>query len=181
LSTCKLKASTDKAYRMFEVPHKIGLLQQPARYHCLQPGQRQHEHKCNRFCQFEHVVGNVYTCTSSGTTHVCDANCAERVQLDAYTSVCRLSKRAFVNNVSAQVPGASRYGKSIILEISPFLDVCYAEEGISEFFIARERLHLHAMLCVLCTALTNTALNVHWNRLHKKSRTRMSISALAAV
>ena len=90
---------------MFEVPHNIGLLQQPARYHCLQTSQ-QHQHKCNRFCQFEHVVGNVYSCASSGTTHVCDANCAERVQLDAYTGVCRLSKKTFVNNV--QCPGPSR-------------------------------------------------------------------------
>lgn len=86
---------------MFEVTHSIGILQQPARAHCLT---QQHEHQCSRFCSFEHVVGNVYACTSSGKTHVCDANCTERVQLDSYSSVCRLSRRVFVNNVQCLGP-----------------------------------------------------------------------------
>ena len=44
---------------------------------------------------FAHVMGNVYVCQSSGSTHVCDQNCTQRVALDGHTSVCRLSKRAF--------------------------------------------------------------------------------------
>ena len=88
---------------MFEVPHNIGLLQAPARFHSLQHGQH-HQHKCSRFCSFEHIVGNVWQCTSSGTTHVCDSNCSERVQLDPYSSVCRLSKRVFSNNVQRAGP-----------------------------------------------------------------------------
>ena len=103
MTGCSVPAPADGACRMFEVPHNIGLLQQPARYHCLQTGREQH-HNCTRFCQFEHVVGNVYTCTSSGKTHVCDSTCAERVQLDPYSSVCRLSRRVFVNDAPCAVP-----------------------------------------------------------------------------
>ena len=54
-------------------------------------------HQCSRFCNFEHVVGNMFLCKSSGQTHICDSTCQERVQLDSYSSVCRLSKRVFAN------------------------------------------------------------------------------------
>ncbi|CAL8461896.1 g1427 [Coccomyxa elongata] len=72
-----------------------GPLQQPPRFHTLQAATCSKGHQCTRFCGFEHVFGNVFNCTSSGKTHICDSTCEERVQLDPHTSVCRLSKRVF--------------------------------------------------------------------------------------
>ncbi|CAG9465826.1 unnamed protein product [Pedinophyceae sp. YPF-701] len=54
-----------------------------------------HQHTCTRFCQMGHEFGNVYRCCSTGKLHVCDSNCAERVQVDNYTAVCRLSRKVF--------------------------------------------------------------------------------------
>ena len=53
------------------------------------------DHRCSRFCEFSHVCGNVWACRTSGATHICDSTCDQRVQLDSYQSVCRLSKRTF--------------------------------------------------------------------------------------
>lgn len=53
------------------------------------------QHQCTRLCHFTHVLGNVYTCQTSGSVHVCDATCKQTVRVDPYTSVCRLSKRSF--------------------------------------------------------------------------------------
>ena len=58
--------------------------------HCLARGQA---HTCDRFCVFEHICGNVWSCQRSGKTHVCDSTCTETVSVDSYTSICRLSKR----------------------------------------------------------------------------------------
>jgi hypothetical protein len=65
--------------------------------HSLQTVTSLESHQCSRFCSFEHVVGNVFLCRTSGKTHICDSTCQERVQLDRYSSVCRLSKRVFAN------------------------------------------------------------------------------------
>lgn len=74
-----------------------GPLQQSAQFHNLQTATCKGPHQCSRFCIFQHVFGNVFTCTSSNKTHICDSNCEERIQLDPHTSVCRLSKRVFTN------------------------------------------------------------------------------------
>lgn len=52
-------------------------------------------HTCTRFCRFEHQVGNLYVCVTSGASHICDQTCQQRVFLDGYTSQCRLSGRRF--------------------------------------------------------------------------------------
>ena len=43
--------------------------------------------------QVTHEFGNVFKCHASGMTHVCDANCNQRLQYDRYSSICRVSKR----------------------------------------------------------------------------------------
>lgn len=53
------------------------------------------QHVCNRYCSFTNLFGNVFTCQTSGSVHVCDNTCNQRVWVDPYTSVCRLSKRSF--------------------------------------------------------------------------------------
>lgn len=52
-------------------------------------------HICTRNCVFQHQFGNVFSCFSSGTTHVCDITCNQKVWYDNYHSICRLSKRLF--------------------------------------------------------------------------------------
>lgn len=37
-------------------------------------------HRCTRFCDFEHLFGNVYLCRSSGSHHCCDSNCDQTVR-----------------------------------------------------------------------------------------------------
>ena len=83
-----------------------GPLQQPARCHNLQAATCSKGHECTRFCSFEHVLANVFTCKTSGKTHICDSTCEERIQLDSHTSVCRLSKRVFSQAPAFEV---SRY------------------------------------------------------------------------
>lgn len=60
---------------------------------------------CNRFCSFRHLFGNSWEClTHGGQVHVCDANCKQRIAMDARgTSMCRLSKRVFSNGDPGQV------------------------------------------------------------------------------
>lgn len=40
-------------------------------------------HTCTRFCEFQHSFGNLYICKTSGTHHVCDQTCQQRVQVRA--------------------------------------------------------------------------------------------------
>ncbi len=62
-------------------------------------------HRCTRFCVFEHVCGNVWTCRTSGATHICDSTCDQRIQLDSHQAVCRLSKRVFaIHQQRSDVP-----------------------------------------------------------------------------
>ena len=131
---------------MFEIPHNIGLLQQPARYHCLQTGQEQH-HSCTRFCQFEHVVGNVYTCTSSGKTHVCDSTCAERIQLDAYSSVCRLSRRVFVNKAPCTGPSRCAAPACIRQTLAYKSSNELRHMGVSDYLLGPTCSHRHSGCC----------------------------------
>lgn len=60
-------------------------------------------HVCTRHCEFAHEFGNVFRCASSGTLHVCDANCDSTVPVDAHTAVCRLSGRAFARGDVARM------------------------------------------------------------------------------
>lgn len=38
-------------------------------------------HRCTRFCDFEHLFGNMYLCRSSGSHHCCDSNCDQTVRV----------------------------------------------------------------------------------------------------
>eukprot|EP00887_Chlorella_sp_A99_P006146 scaffold22.g6146.t1 len=37
----------------------------------------------------------MFLCSTSGSAHVCDQNCNQRIYYDAHTDICRLSKRLF--------------------------------------------------------------------------------------
>eukprot|EP00899_Mesostigma_viride_P004736 jgi/Mesvir1/14263/Mv09697-RA.1 len=58
-------------------------------------------HTCTRHCYVENVWGNLYTCRSSGTNHVCDRNCDQRIHYDRYSDACRVSKKIFPRDDSA--------------------------------------------------------------------------------
>mmetsp|Transcript_407 Transcript_407/g.1204 ORF Transcript_407/g.1204 Transcript_407/m.1204 type:complete len:147 (+) Transcript_407:251-691(+) len=64
-------------------------------YQQAESSSAQAQHDCTRFCTFTHEFGNVFRCQTSGTTHICDQNCQQRVQVDAHSSVCRLSRKTF--------------------------------------------------------------------------------------
>jgi len=50
---------------------------------------RKHSFSITRMGQMlQASFGNVFRCTTSGVTHVCDQNCDARVQVDPYTAVC---------------------------------------------------------------------------------------------
>mmetsp|Transcript_37122 Transcript_37122/g.94863 ORF Transcript_37122/g.94863 Transcript_37122/m.94863 type:complete len:120 (+) Transcript_37122:250-609(+) len=55
-------------------------------------------HVCSRFCAIGHQFGNLYRCESSGTVHICDWNCDQRIFYDRYSTICRLSRRIFLNS-----------------------------------------------------------------------------------
>lgn len=67
----------------------------------------QNKHVCSRECEFEKMYGNVYRCVSSYHVHVCDANCDQRLPIDQYSEVCRLSKQVFPRTM--QPMGPCRY------------------------------------------------------------------------
>lgn len=52
-------------------------------------------HRCDRFCKFRHVFGNLFECQTSGKNHICDQNCKELIYYDSTTTICRLSKKLF--------------------------------------------------------------------------------------
>lgn len=52
-------------------------------------------HQCCHTCQITHEFGNMYRCASSGQVHVCDSNCAQRIPLDRYSYICKLSRKLF--------------------------------------------------------------------------------------
>ncbi|XXG67006.1 hypothetical protein AAC387_Pa06g0448 [Persea americana] len=53
-------------------------------------------HKCDRRCQNEHVCANIYFCKLTGTTHICDKNCDQRIVYDNHSSLCRVSGQVFL-------------------------------------------------------------------------------------
>lgn len=55
------------------------------------------EHVCSRFCRISHQFGNLYRCETSGTVHICDMNCNQRIFYDNHSQICRLSRRVFQN------------------------------------------------------------------------------------
>ncbi|KAL9371986.1 hypothetical protein Peur_034230 [Populus x canadensis] len=52
-------------------------------------------HKCDCKCQNEHVFANMYRCSLTGLTHICDKNCNQRILYDNHSSLCRASGRIF--------------------------------------------------------------------------------------
>ncbi|CAK9158273.1 unnamed protein product [Ilex paraguariensis] len=52
-------------------------------------------HKCDWKCEIEHVCGNVYRCRLTGSTHICDKNCNQRILYDNHSSLCRVSRQVF--------------------------------------------------------------------------------------
>lgn len=56
------------------------------------------QHVCSTHCQIEHCFGNLYRCQSTGISHVCDFNCNQRLFYDNYSSICRLSRKIFLNS-----------------------------------------------------------------------------------
>lgn len=55
-------------------------------------------HVCSRCCQLTNIFGDVWQCSTTGTTHICtEACCTERVPYDNHSTMCRLSQRTFPN------------------------------------------------------------------------------------
>lgn len=52
-------------------------------------------HRCGFSCSIQQVWGNLYLCKSSGTSHVCDKNCDQRIVYDNHSSICRASRQIF--------------------------------------------------------------------------------------
>ena len=65
-------------------------------------------HRCGFNCAIEHVWGNLYLCISSGTTHVCDKNCDQRIVYDNHSSICRASRQIFPLQQQQAVQGLRR-------------------------------------------------------------------------
>ncbi|GAB4817826.1 hypothetical protein N2152v2_004872 [Parachlorella kessleri] len=68
------------------------------------------EHICSRACCYSQVCGNLYVCSTSGTTHICDQNCNQRIYYDNYRTICRLSKRLFNNTEASMSEGLRKRG-----------------------------------------------------------------------
>ena len=55
----------------------------------------QHEqHKCDWTCNVEHIIGNMYRC-SSGQVHICDKTCENRMPYGPTEEICFVSRRVF--------------------------------------------------------------------------------------
>ncbi|AQK64672.1 uncharacterized protein LOC100193214 [Zea mays] len=52
-------------------------------------------HKCDKRCQSERILGNMYRCKLTETTHICDKNCNQRILYDNHNSLCRVSGQLF--------------------------------------------------------------------------------------
>lgn len=52
-------------------------------------------HKCDIRCKNEQIFGNMYRCKLTGTTHICDKNCNQRILYDNHSSLCRVSGQVF--------------------------------------------------------------------------------------
>jgi hypothetical protein len=76
-------------------------------------------HKCDRHCSFSPLFGNAWRCDTSGSTHCCDANCAQRIFYDSHSTICRLSKRVFPNAPGAGAPGGGGERKRAAGEAPP--------------------------------------------------------------
>lgn len=59
-------------------------------------------HRCDCSCQVQHVWANLYRCTTSGSSHVCDQNCNQRIIYDNHSTLCRVSGRVFPLTASEQ-------------------------------------------------------------------------------
>jgi hypothetical protein len=52
-------------------------------------------HECNGHCHVVHEFGNLYRCLTSGTAHICDQNCDQRLWNGVSSTICRVSKKLF--------------------------------------------------------------------------------------
>lgn len=50
-------------------------------------------HQCGPRCQTVKEWGNVWRCLATGAVHVCDANCDQRIPLDRYSTICKMSRK----------------------------------------------------------------------------------------
>ena len=90
-TTCQMALSVeDRGLQQFQAREPLQLNLNSV--NLLVDGQK---HTCTRFCQFRHLFGNVFQCSSSGSTHVCDTNCNQQIFHDSQTKICRLSRRLF--------------------------------------------------------------------------------------
>lgn len=52
-----------------------------------------------------HDFGNLYRCASSNVQHICDANCDQRIPLDRYSTICKLSRKVTPNDICDAMEG----------------------------------------------------------------------------
>eukprot|EP00250_Pteridium_aquilinum_P001094 c11304_g1_i1 orf=280-738(-) len=65
-------------------------------------------HRCGFNCSIQHVWANLYLCKSTGTSHVCDKNCDQRIIYDNHSSICRASRQIFPLQQHQPVQGIRR-------------------------------------------------------------------------
>ncbi|KAI5056123.1 hypothetical protein GOP47_0029644 [Adiantum capillus-veneris] len=68
----------------------------------MHQGVEESVHRCGFNCSIHHVWGNLYLCKLSGTSHVCDKNCDQRIVYDNHSSICRASRQIFPLQLHAQ-------------------------------------------------------------------------------
>ncbi|GFH16922.1 predicted protein, partial [Haematococcus lacustris] len=52
-------------------------------------------HECSHHCNISNEFGNLWRCQGSGMLHVCDVNCSQRIPLDRWSSICKVSRKVF--------------------------------------------------------------------------------------
>lgn len=79
-------------------------------------------HRCGLNCTIQHVWANLYLCKSTGTSHVCDKNCDQRIVYDNHSSICRASRQIFPLQQQAPHQGMRRkYGECEGIEAEAFI------------------------------------------------------------
>ena len=58
-------------------------------------------HKCSFRC-CNHVMGNLYRCSLTGSLHVCDWTCTERIPYDNISTICLITKKVLPNGPGTQ-------------------------------------------------------------------------------
>merc|ERR1711977_136753 len=60
------------------------------------------EHTCGWNCQIDHVIGNMFRCVSTGSVHICDQNCNQKIDYGPNEQICYVSRKVFQKEERAE-------------------------------------------------------------------------------